>query len=156
MSLEQAQRSPVGTATSDSQNPWADELVEHPDQHRENNAPGSTPLNQDGLQEGAVTDKNKGDRVPAIVRTGTQRRMAANERQPDHAVNDADDWDEWEPDSQTPIQLKPNNPFLKTKQSENNPWQSESQNQDGGQVRDTRTTSYGGDALSQSKSNSLH
>lgn len=156
MSLEQAQRSPVVTATSDSQNPWADELVEHPDQLQENNVPESTPLNQDDFQEGVATDKNKGDRVPAIVRTGTQRRMAANERQPDHAVDDADDWDEWERDSQTPIQLQSNNPFLKTKQSGNNPWQSESQNQEGGQVRDTRTTSYGSDALSQSKSNSLH
>ena len=159
MSLEQAQRSPVtpvGTASSDPQNPWADELVEHPDQHRENSAPGSTPLNHDGFQEGTVTDKTKGDRVPSIVRTGTQRRLAANELQPDHAVDDADDWDEWERDSHTPIQLQSNNPFLKTKQSDHNPWQDGSQNQEGGQVRDTRTTSYGSDALSQSKSNPLH
>lgn len=144
MTLEQAQRSPVGNAHSEARNPWADELVERPDQQYPEYTPsGSTPASHSGTQEEPV-NKNKGDRVPSILVAGTQRRMAANEWQPEEEA------DEWEHVRQTPVQLRSNNPFLKTRQSESNPWQTESYQTQ--QVEDTRAsqaTSVHSDALSQ-------
>lgn len=144
MTLEQAQRSPVGTAHSEAQNPWADELVEKPDQpYQEYTPSGSTQASHNGIQEEPV-NKNKGDRVPSILVAGTQRRMATNEWQPEEEA------DEWEHVRQTPTQLRSNNPFLKTKQSESNPWQAETYQTQ--QVEDTRAsqaTSLHSDALSQ-------
>lgn len=153
MPLEQAQRSPVGTASSDPQNPWADELVERPDQHRQDNTPPEyTPVNHHS-QEVAVSDRQKGARVPSIVVAGTLRRMAANEWQPDEEVNDAL---EWEHVRETPVQLRSNNPFLKARQSESNPWQSDSYQDQQREPRDSQATSLlESDALSQSISLNL-
>lgn len=144
MTLEQAQRSPVGTAHSEAQNPWADELVEKPDQQYQEYTPsGSTSASHNGIQEEPV-NKNKGDRVPSILVAGTQRRMAANEWQPEEEA------DEWEHVRQTPTQLRSNNPFLKTRQSEGNPWQAESyQAQQAEDTRASQATSLHSDALSQ-------
>lgn len=144
MTLEQAQRSPVGTAHSEAQNPWADELVEKPDQQYQEYTPsGSIPASYSGIQEEPV-NKNKGDRVPSILVAGTQRRMAANEWQPEEEA------DEWEHVRQTPTQLRSNNPFLKTRQSEGNPWQGESyQTQQAEDARASQATSLHSDALSQ-------
>lgn len=151
MSLEQAQRSPVGTASSDPQNPWADELVERPDQHHQGNTPPEyTAVNHNNhsSQEVAASDRQKGARVPSIVVAGTQRRMAANEWHPDEEVNDAL---EWEHVRETPFQLRSNNPFLKTRHSENNPWQNDSHQDRQGEPCDLQATSLlGSDALSQS------
>lgn len=143
MTLEQAQRSPVGTAHSEAQNPWADELVEKPGQQHQEYPSGSTPASHNGIQEEPV-NKNKGDRVPSILVAGTQRRMAANEWQPEEEA------DEWEHVRQTPTQLRSNNPFLKTRQSEGNPWQTELyQTQQAEDTRASQATSLHSDALSQ-------
>ncbi|EAW24451.1 MINDY family deubiquitinase [Aspergillus fischeri NRRL 181] len=110
MPLEQAQKSPVGTLSSDTANPWADDVVERPD--RSHSVSEHPPVHARELLQGSPLDSRRGDRVPSIVVAGTQRRMAANEWQ--EANNSAD----WEP----PIQLQSNNPFLKAKQSDENPW----------------------------------
>lgn len=145
MPLEQAQRSPVGTGSSEAQNPWADELVEKPDQSsQEYTHSGYPPASHSGFQDESSINKNRGDRVPSILVAGTQRRMAANEWQPDEEA------DEWEHARQKPVQLRSNNPFLKTRQSESNPWQTESyQTQQGEDTRASQATSSHSDALSQ-------
>jgi hypothetical protein len=110
MPLEQAQKSPVGTLSSDTANPWADDVVERPD--RSHSVSEHPPVHAGGPLQGPPLDSRRGDRVPSIVVAGTQRRMAANEWQ------EANSSANWEP----PIQLRSNNPFLKAKQSDENPW----------------------------------
>ncbi|KAL4805018.1 hypothetical protein BDV18DRAFT_141747 [Aspergillus unguis] len=107
MSLEQAQRSPIRTSSTDTPNPWTDELVESP--------PGTS----DGLRADEAPDNRKGDRVPSIVLAGTQRRLAANDY-PSHQ-GDAEA-PNLEYPSPSPVQLQSNNPFLKPSQNESNPW----------------------------------
>lgn len=122
MSLEQAQKSPVETTSSDPQNPWTDELADAPNRRHPEYAP-SAPVTPNGLQEGKAADRGKGERVPSILLAGTQRRMATGESQPNEEVNNAGVWDNTKP---TPIEPQSNNPFLKPRQSDQNPWQSES------------------------------
>lgn len=110
MPLEQAQKSPVGTMSSDTANPWADDVAERPD--RSHSVSEHAPVHDIEPVHGPAPDSRRGDRVPSILVAGTQRRMAANEWQ--EANNSAN----WEP----PIQLQSNNPFLKAKQSDENPW----------------------------------
>lgn len=120
MSLEQAQRSPIRTASTDTPNPWADELVENPNHSpRENGDPTSQPGINGGLQNGEEADNRKGDRVPSILLSGTQRRMAANELPPNQGAADTSDWEYL---GASPPQLQSNNPFLKPSQNESNPW----------------------------------
>ncbi|KKK22450.1 hypothetical protein ARAM_004429 [Aspergillus rambellii] len=120
MSLEQAQRSPIRTSSTDIPNPWADELIEKPTQsHTELGDSTYQPPAENGIREGDVVDTKKGDRVPPIVLAGTQRRMAANEWQSSQGVNDASDWEYL---SHPPIQLQSNNPFLKATHHDKNLW----------------------------------
>ncbi|KAL4929797.1 MINDY family deubiquitinase [Aspergillus undulatus] len=117
MSLEQAQRSPIRTSSTDNPNPWADELVENPNQSHRNDVQQSG-LSCD-LQHGEAADTSKGDRVPQIVLEGTQRRIAANELSPNPGATDTSDWEYLGP---SPVQLQSNNPFLKPSQHESNAW----------------------------------
>ncbi|KAL4864533.1 hypothetical protein BDV12DRAFT_176100 [Aspergillus spectabilis] len=120
MSLEQAQRSPIRTSSMDTPNPWADELVENPNQNSRGTGDSTNQSSIDsGLQDGDATDNKKGDRVPPIVLAGTQRRMAANEWQPNQGSNDTSDWEYL---GHPPVQLQSNNPFLKASQLEPNSW----------------------------------
>ncbi|KAL2810126.1 hypothetical protein BJX63DRAFT_434529 [Aspergillus granulosus] len=120
MSLEQAQRSPIRTSSTDTPNPWADELVENPSQSpRDHVDPTSQPgLNSTG-RDGDAADHRRGDRVPSIVLAGTQRRMAANESQPNQGATDTSDWEYLGPEH---IQLQSNNPFLKASQLDSSVW----------------------------------
>ncbi|KAL5340664.1 hypothetical protein BJX70DRAFT_103688 [Aspergillus crustosus] len=121
MSLEQAQRSPIRTSSTDNPNPWADELVENPNQSPRGivDSPQQSNLDSGSRDEDAI-DNKKGDRVPPIVLAGTQRRMAANEWQPNQGGNDSSDWEYL---GQPPVQLQSNNPFLKASQLEPNTWE---------------------------------
>lgn len=121
MTLEQAQRSPVGTTSSDPQNPWEDELVEAPDQGHPDTPPASAPLSHNGVQQGTAPDRSKVDRIPSILLAGTQRRMAPSEWQANEEVDS-----EWDDTIQTPVEPRSKNPFLKPRQSDQNPWQSDS------------------------------
>ncbi|RDW92870.1 MINDY family deubiquitinase [Aspergillus mulundensis] len=118
MSLEQAQRSPIRTASTDAPNPWADELVENPSQGPRGNGDSAQPqvINSD-LRDGDAADNRKG--VPSIVLAGTQRRMAANELSPNEGGADTSDWEYLGP---SPVQLQSNNPFLRPSQLESNAW----------------------------------
>ncbi|KAL4787045.1 hypothetical protein BJX76DRAFT_319865 [Aspergillus varians] len=120
MSLEQAQKSPVRTSSTDTPNPWADELVENPNQSpRENVDFTLQPGINSGLQDGEAADNRKGDRVPSIVLAGTQRRMAANELPSNQGGVDTSDWEHL---GSLPVNLRSNNPFLKPSQHEDNSW----------------------------------
>ncbi|KAE8146634.1 hypothetical protein BDV25DRAFT_47247 [Aspergillus avenaceus] len=114
MPLEQAQRSPTRSSPNDIMNPWADELVEGPNQTPQGHD-GPRPSTTDNPPLGGDSDNRKGDRVPPIVVAGTQRRMAANEWQ----QNAGDDAPDWEHVGYSPVQLQSNNPFLRPQQ---NPW----------------------------------
>ncbi|KAL2846656.1 hypothetical protein BJY01DRAFT_173714 [Aspergillus pseudoustus] len=121
MSLEQAQRSPIRTSSTDTPNPWAEELVENPGQSPRDHA---DPSYQSGInsaiRNGDATDNRRGDRVPPIVLTGTQRRMAANESsQPNQGAADTSDWEYL---GHEHVQLQSNNPFLKASQQDNSVW----------------------------------
>ncbi|KAL4939829.1 hypothetical protein BDV06DRAFT_198019 [Aspergillus oleicola] len=118
MSLEQAQRSPIRTSSTDTPNPWADELVENPNQSPRNNVPQSG-INVDPQHED-VADNRRGDRVPPIVLEGTQRRMAANVYPTNQGPADATDWEDVAP---PPVQLQSNNPFLRPSQPESDAWE---------------------------------
>lgn len=118
MPLEQAQRSPVRSSPSESMNPWADELVERPGQkHQGYNGSGQSVADSAPPAESA--ENRREDRVPSILVAGTQRRMAANEWQQNGDVNDAPDWEHV---GNSPAPLQSNNPFLKARQPEQNPW----------------------------------
>ncbi|KAE8395112.1 hypothetical protein BDV23DRAFT_146171 [Aspergillus alliaceus] len=114
MPLEQAQRSPVRSSPSEIMNPWTDELAERPDQGY--NGSG-LPVASSAPPSEAVENK-RGDRVPSILVAGTQRRMAANEWQ----QGDGNEAPDWEHVGNSPVQLQSNNPFLKPRQPEQNPW----------------------------------
>ncbi|KAB8214800.1 hypothetical protein BDV33DRAFT_182087 [Aspergillus novoparasiticus] len=118
MPLEQAQRSPVRSSPSENMNPWADELVERPGQnHQGYNGSGQSVA--DSAPPAGGAENRRGDRVPSILVAGTQRRMAANEWQQNGDVNDAPDWEHV---GNSPAPLQSNNPFLKPRQPEHNPW----------------------------------
>ncbi|KAL6234902.1 hypothetical protein BDW75DRAFT_156260 [Aspergillus navahoensis] len=118
MSLEQAQRSPIRTSSTDTPNPWADELVDNPSQSPRDNADSTQrPDINSGLRDEETMDNRKG--VPSIVLAGTQRRMAANELPPHRGGTDTSDWEYL---ASSPIQLQSNNPFLKPSPCENNAW----------------------------------
>lgn len=142
MPIEQAQRSPPGTASSDPPNPWADDWVDIPA------APTSAPLHQ---TPDTLLDENTGSRVPPIVVAGTQRRLAENEWQPTPGSSDAS---EWEQSNQQQIQLQSNNPFLRVSQSDRNPWENNQEGAGGSEVHNSRAASFphsdGSDRLSQS------
>ncbi|CEN60670.1 Putative DUF455 domain protein (AFU_orthologue; AFUA_5G01840) [Aspergillus calidoustus] len=120
MSLEQAQRSPIRTSSTDTPNPWADELVENPSQSPRDNVDHThQPVMNNAIREGDAADNRRGDRVPSIVLAGTQRRMAANESQPNQGGADTSDWEYLSPEH---VQLQSNNPFLKASQQDSNAW----------------------------------
>lgn len=118
MSLEQAQRSPIRTSSTDNPNPWVDELENPNPSPRGNGQLVHQPDAADAPLNEETPDNRKGDRVPEIVLAGTQRRMAANEYPPDHGGDDKPDWENSGP---PPVQLQSNNPFLKPSQHEHNP-----------------------------------
>lgn len=118
MPLEQAQRSPVATSSSEPSNPWADELVEIPDQGHQGYSGPRSPQTHYGSY-GEHTDGKMENRVPPILVAGTQRRMASNDWQSSPGVDDSS---EWEHLGSSPVQLQSNNPFLKSRQPEQNPW----------------------------------
>ncbi|KAE8354582.1 hypothetical protein BDV28DRAFT_130608 [Aspergillus coremiiformis] len=118
MPLEQAQKSPVRSSSSEIMNPWVDEMVEPPDQTPQGYK-GSGQSVADSAPPSEGVDNKRGDRVPSILVAGTQRRMAANEWQQNGDVNDTPDWEHVGP---SPVQLQSNNPFLKPRQPEQNPW----------------------------------
>jgi hypothetical protein len=121
MSLEQAQRSPIRTSSTDTPNPWADELVDKSTQSSQDNAdPTERADMNSGLRDGESVDSRKG--VPSIVLAGTQRRMAANELPPRQEGAGTSDW-EYLASSSIPLQS--NNPFLKPSQYDNNAWADE-------------------------------
>ncbi|KAI9370512.1 hypothetical protein BJX61DRAFT_535571 [Aspergillus egyptiacus] len=121
MSLEQAQRSPIRTSSTDTPNPWAEELVENPDQSPRGTGGSMHQSGIDsGLPDGETTDNRRGDRVPPIVLAGTQRRLAANEWQPNQGVMDTSDWGYHGHSPGPPLQS--NNPFLKAAQKDENSW----------------------------------
>ncbi|KAL5049467.1 hypothetical protein BDW71DRAFT_161258 [Aspergillus fruticulosus] len=118
MTLEQAQRSPIRTSSTDTPNPWADELVDNPSQSLRDNADSTErPDINSGLRDREAVDNRKG--VPSIVLAGTQRRIAANELPPYQGGTDTSDWEYL---ASSPIRLQSNNPFLKPSQYENNAW----------------------------------
>ncbi|RAK95421.1 uncharacterized protein BO80DRAFT_429893 [Aspergillus ibericus CBS 121593] len=125
MPLEQAQRSPIRTSAGDGSNPWADELTarfgldhESPQAAVEHRAPSGE----------MASDTNQ---VPSISVPGAHERPDG--RQPDRDYT-----------GQSPVQLQSNNPFLKPRSPEPNPWEDRNarasygesfQSQDGASVR---------------------
>lgn len=143
MPIEQAQRSPPGTASSDPQNPWADDWVNIPAE------PTSASLNK---APDASLDDNGGSRVPPILVAGTQRRLAENEWQRTPGSSDASEWDR---SNLQQVPLQSNNPFLRVSQSDRNPWANGQEGPSGGEAYTstgaTLLQSDGNDRLSQSK-----
>lgn len=111
MPLEQAQKSPVRSSAGDAPNPWADELVERPDQNRQEYTSSELPQVGGASQEGP-------NRIPSVLVAGTERRAAANDWQQNQGLNDASDWEHLG----GPSTLRSNNPFLKPRQPDQNPW----------------------------------
>lgn len=119
MSPEEAQqKSPLGSSFNDSQNPWAEELVERPD-------PSHLPPN---LQTGAVSQPQEDtreeskagiSRVPPILMEGTARRQAAEELQRNQGNQDSGAEAQHETGKQ---RLLSNNPFLRARNPSSNPW----------------------------------
>lgn len=123
MPLEEAQRSPVASSMamdSHQNNPWEDELVERPDSSFHEVLPHELAEAQSQL------DGSPESRVPPSVVSGTHRRMAADAAETDHAQTL---WDEGQQQA-PPVQLRSNNPFLKSKMSETNPWESDATGND--------------------------
>lgn len=90
--------------------------------------------------------------MPSVGAAGTQRSPAANEWQQTPGSNDASEWSE---STQQPVQLQSNNPFLKARQSDPNPWHNtQDQGLSGDDTHDFRATSFlrsdGSDQSSQS------
>lgn len=117
MPLEQAQKSPVRPSAGDTSNPWADELVERPDQTREEYPSLEPSPTGNGSQQGTAINDRHPNRVPSALVAGTERRMAADEWQQNQGLNDTSDWEHLGSPN-----LRSNNPFLKPRQSEQNPW----------------------------------
>lgn len=119
MTLDQAQRSPVGAPFPEPQNPWAEELVEKPEQDPN---PSSAPENNSSAREEGLEAENKTgvQRVPPIVTESTQQRQVVEELQSNpvyrtplvHARTES-----------APQQFQSNNPFLRARQPEYNPWE---------------------------------
>lgn len=126
MPIEQAQRSPPGTASSEPQNPWADDWVnistqDNPCPDGPTSAPTSAPISATlNKTQDSLLDDTAGNRVPPVVVTGTQRRLAENDWQPTPESSDAS---EWEQSNIQPIQLQSNNPFLRPSQTDRNSWE---------------------------------
>ncbi|KAG2411600.1 hypothetical protein HFD88_009156 [Aspergillus terreus] len=121
MPLEQAQKSPVRSSPLEPPYPWADELVERPDQNSEDNVTAQPTAGNNHQDGGVLGDRGK-DRVPSILVAGTQRRMAAPEWQA--ANQDASDTTDWEHVGQSSsLPLRSNNPFLKPRSAQPNPWE---------------------------------
>lgn len=118
MTLDQAQRSPEGAPFNESQNPWAEELVEKPEQDSKlsTSQAGTSPPAQEGP---AAENKTGVHRVPPIVTESTQRRRAAEGLQLDSAYGTSPSHTRAE---SAPQQLQSNNPFLRARQ-EYNPWE---------------------------------
>ncbi|PYI07780.1 hypothetical protein BO78DRAFT_428640 [Aspergillus sclerotiicarbonarius CBS 121057] len=109
MPLEQAQRSPIRTSAGDGSNPWADELtarfgLDHHESPQQ--AAAENPA-----QSGEMAGDRMPDKVPSISVPGAQERPA-NDWQPDREYT-----------GQSPVQLQSNNPFLKPRSPEPNPWE---------------------------------
>ncbi|KAI9042075.1 MINDY family deubiquitinase [Aspergillus affinis] len=122
MPLEQAQKSPVRSSAGDAPNPWADELVERPDHSLQEYIRPELPPGGNGLQGDGHSNGNGPNRVPSVLVAGTERRTAANEWQQSQAPGDGSDWEHLS----SPSALRSNNPFLKPKQPEQNPWEDRS------------------------------
>lgn len=147
MPIEQAQRSPPGSSPSEPQNPWTDDWVNISSQGQGHDVgPTSAPA-----QETSLDDK-MGNRVPSIVVAGTQRRMAADEWQQGPETADASEWDT---SDQQQMSLQSNNPFLKARQSDPNPWEC-GQGLDGGDTHNLRATSFLQSEGSDRSSQSMH
>ncbi|KAK1139465.1 hypothetical protein N8T08_000746 [Aspergillus melleus] len=126
MPLEQAQKSPVRSSAGDAPNPWADELVERPDQSRQEYTSPELPPGGNGSQVEGHTNGNGPNRVPSVLVAGTERRTGTNEWQQNQAPGDASDWEHLG----SPSALRSNNPFLKPKQPEQNPWEDRPHSED--------------------------
>ncbi|PWY88071.1 DUF544 domain protein [Aspergillus sclerotioniger CBS 115572] len=110
MPLEQAQRSPIRTSAGDGSNPWADELtarfgLDHHESPQQ--ATAENPVQSVGTERDRIPDQ-----VPSISVPGALERPAANDWTPDREYT-----------GQSPVQLQSNNPFLKPRSPEPNPWQ---------------------------------
>ncbi|OJZ86899.1 hypothetical protein ASPFODRAFT_162503 [Aspergillus luchuensis CBS 106.47] len=125
MPLEQAQRSPIRNSAGDGSNPWADELTARFGLDHQGSV-GSPQQIASSPQGMGMVNGNPSDQVPSTSFPGAQERGAA----------------EWRSDreytGQTPVQLQSNNPFLKPKSPEPNPWQDRNSH-----------TSFGESSLSQ-------
>ncbi|KAL4892060.1 hypothetical protein BDV59DRAFT_57113 [Aspergillus ambiguus] len=122
MSLEQAQKSPVRSSPTEPPYPWADELVERPAQDPSECNTSTQPATDNPRPDEDVGDDRGKDRVPSILVAGTQRRMAAHEWQAAHpGTSDTSDWEHLGQPASVPLQS--NNPFLKPRSAERNPWE---------------------------------
>lgn len=154
MPIEEAQKSPASSSLTDSHqdNPWEDELVERPDSDSQeylNVKTSASPL--ESAEDQTRAEGRTAPRVPSIVVAGTQRRMAANEWQSTSATDHASIWEQ-QPEPPA-VQLQSNNPFLKAKPSEANPWES---NVDGSSQGQASRGVREDDRLSQGASFSLY
>ncbi|THC92522.1 hypothetical protein EYZ11_008005 [Aspergillus tanneri] len=123
MPLEQALKSPVRSSTGEAQNPWADDQLGSQWQSGlEHNTAGQPPVTGNDSKEGGAVSGG--------------RELASSEWQLNSGLNDAS---EWERSRNSPIPLRSNNPFLKVRQPENNPWED----------RNSRTVSEDTASLSQ-------
>lgn len=126
MPLEQAQRSPIRNSAGDGSNPWADELTARFGLDHQGSVGSPQQIASSPSQGMGMVNGNPSDQVPSTSFPGAQERGAA----------------EWRSDreytGQTPVQLQSNNPFLKPKSPEPNPWQDRNSH-----------TSFGESSLSQ-------
>lgn len=116
MPLDQAQRSPVAASFKEPRNPWADGVVEGPEW---NSFPSSGQADASPEQREESKDEHKPGtgRVPAILVSSTQRRQATEEAQ----SNQAQEMQEWSEQRSPPLQS--NNPFLRARPQDPNPWE---------------------------------
>ncbi|OJJ45298.1 hypothetical protein ASPZODRAFT_133943, partial [Penicilliopsis zonata CBS 506.65] len=119
MSLQEAQRSPVASSFNDTQNPWTDDNDERSEPSRLSDSSIPPPVPPKHTQAEIYSEARSVPRVPSILVAGTQRRMAANEWKTAHA---ADGGAVWEQPEIPAVQLQSNNPFLKARLSDSNPW----------------------------------
>ncbi|KAJ9302716.1 hypothetical protein DTO271G3_90 [Paecilomyces variotii] len=119
MTLDQAQRSPVGAPFNEPQNPWAEELVEKPEQDPKSSSSRADTDISPAAQGPAAENRTGVHRVPPIVTESTQRRQAAEGPQPGPVYGTSPLHTRAE---SAPQQLQSNNPFLRARQ-EYNPWE---------------------------------
>ncbi|PYH90118.1 hypothetical protein BO71DRAFT_90747 [Aspergillus ellipticus CBS 707.79] len=118
MPLEQAQRSPIRNSAGDGSNPWAEELTER--FGLDSAGAAQQPASHNSAQSADMAAGRRPNQVPSISVPSAQDRPATHEWQPDPRDGQASDWEYM---GQTPVQLQSNNPFLKPKTPDPNPWQ---------------------------------